>query len=68
MMTVGLEDYSYLWDGSEPVWVLYVTGEDRYVPYNEETQMALIIEDDDEFQQVTDRMKASGVRIVDREH
>jgi hypothetical protein len=64
-MTVGLEGYSYLWDGSEPGWVLFLTG-DTYLPYNEETNMALVIEDDDELERVTDKMRASGVRVVRR--
>ena len=60
---MSLDEYRFLWDGTEPGWVLFLTG-DTYLPYNEETQMALVIEDDDELWQVTERMRAAGISAV----
>ena len=60
---VTLDDYRYLWDGSESGWVLLATG-DACLPYNRDTQRGLI-EDDDDFEQVIDKMKELGVPVID---
>ena len=61
-----VDDYRYLWDGSQPGWVLLAAGDD-YLPYNQETRRALIIEDDDEFEQVVEKMLELGVPVVQPE-
>jgi hypothetical protein len=63
-VSVSLDDYHYLWDGSESGWVLLATGR-AYLPYNQETERALIIEDDDEFLQVIDKMKELAIPVLD---
>lgn len=63
-----LQQYCYLWDGSEPYWVLLNTAKDRiegdYLIFNEQSQTAKIIEDDILSEAVIGRMLDAGVRVV----
>ncbi len=65
-----LKNFEYLWDGSEQGWILFClnpsepASETRYVIENEITKMALIIEDDDEYEEVIIRMQNAGVKVV----
>jgi transcriptional regulator with XRE-family HTH domain len=68
-----LATYQYLWDGSDPNWVLYWVNPDdppaqaRYLPVHEisATEYALIIEDNELAAAVTQQMLAAGVRVVE---
>ena len=63
-------ELSYLWDGSDRDWVLFHLNPSealenaRFVIRNKRTKIALILEDDDEYEEVIARMKAGGVKIV----
>jgi hypothetical protein len=62
-----LEELAYLWDGSEPGWVL-VRGKIAGIPmiFNRITCMALIMEDNDEWRAAAERMLAHDVPLLDR--
>ncbi|MFF3015438.1 hypothetical protein [Streptomyces sp. NPDC057939] len=53
------ETYDYLWDGSEEGWVVILTKSGGTV-YNYQSQMALLIEDEDEYTQVLQQMREHG--------
>jgi hypothetical protein len=69
-MNSKLMQYSHLWDGTEPGWVLVLhaaqdgISEDSMSIYNELTQMALIIEDDILAREVRSQMLAAGIRTI----
>ena len=65
-----LADSAYLWDGSDPGWVLWrLGGADGRPPsfsiFNRITKLALVIEDDEEAQRVMDAMASNGVDVID---
>jgi hypothetical protein len=66
----AIEEYKYLWDGSEPDWVLYYINpsesEDKaqFAIFNIQTRRALIIEDDYVSQAVITKMCDAGVRVI----
>jgi hypothetical protein len=64
-----IDDYSYLWDGSQPEWVLAPApgGPDQvqFVILNWKTNYVLLIEHDDTCRGVVKRMQDAGVRVLD---
>lgn len=70
-MIENLKGFEYLWNASEPGWVLVHLNsssrdeEPRYFISNLDTQMGELIEDNDVFQAVVQRMLSEGVRVVD---
>ncbi len=65
-----IDDFSYLWDGLEPGWCLVRVdaaesrGTAVFAIYNPGDSHALIIEDDEIYRQVIERMLAEGCPIV----
>jgi hypothetical protein len=63
-----VEESAYLWDGSEPGWVLLEDpdepGSYRLLPFNKLTGFALLIELDDLAVRVCQRMKESGCEVL----
>jgi hypothetical protein len=59
--------YSYLWDGSEPGWVLVKISDSKsgYLPFNRQTSRAVCIEIDEDNLAVCQRMRAAGCEIVE---
>jgi hypothetical protein len=62
-----LRDYAYLWEDPKGSWVLAVTAETSDAPiiFDRETRQALIIEDDDVYVAVIERMKKAGIETID---
>lgn len=59
--------YKYLWDGSEPEWVLLqldTTTHGAFSIFNRETKMVLVIEDNGVFEQVIAQMLNSDVEVI----
>lgn len=65
---ISLDDYKYLWDGSEPGWILCNLAkegeEPRYFIENIITSVGLIIELEEEEKLVIDIMLKNNVKIV----
>jgi len=63
-----LQEYSFLWDGSQPGWVLVKPepGQCNYTIYNTETKMFLVIEISADYEWVCFEMLQRGVRVVDQ--
>jgi MinD-like ATPase involved in chromosome partitioning or flagellar assembly len=65
-----LADFQYLWDGTEPDWVLvdvnptHSNYESRFLVMNERTKIAMIIESDDQAREVITRMRNAGVKVI----
>ena len=65
-----LADFQYLWDGTEPDWVLvdvnptHSNYESRFVVENERTKFAVIIDNDDLAREVITRMRNAGVKVI----
>ncbi|OKK11143.1 hypothetical protein AMK16_33060 [Streptomyces sp. CB00455] len=59
-----MQDYDHLWDGSEEGWVVIRTRSGGTV-YNCQSQMALLIEDEDERAQVLQQMQEHGRPFLD---
>ncbi|TCW78743.1 hypothetical protein C5O80_31075 [Burkholderia sp. SRS-46] len=62
-----LENFKYLWDGSQPQWALLTmeqNGQPSYLVVNTQSRAAKIIEDDVLAQQIIERMLDAGVRVV----
>lgn len=59
------EDYAYLWDGSEPGWIL-CKGKISDIPsiFNRVTRMMLVVEDSEEWRALADRMLEQGVPLL----
>jgi hypothetical protein len=64
-------DFAYLWDGSEPGWVLVHVNADEpeaepaFSIFNELSHLGLLIcEDDELWAAVIDRMRRQGVEII----
>ncbi|MEU6972939.1 hypothetical protein AB0A71_35540 [Kitasatospora aureofaciens] len=60
------EEYAYLWDGSEPGWIL-CTGKIVDIPtiFNRITRVMLVVEDNDEWRALTEVMLSHGVPLLD---
>lgn len=69
-MVNELEEFAYLWDGSEPGWCLVRVdatkplGAAALAIYNRDASHALIIEDDKVYAQVIERMSTAGCPVV----
>ncbi|WP_051826913.1 hypothetical protein [Kitasatospora aureofaciens] len=61
-----LEEYAYLWDGSEPGWILF-WGKIIDIPaiFNRITRHVLLMEDEDEWRALTEVMRSHGVPLLD---
>ncbi len=64
-----LDQYKYLWDGSAVGWCLVQldsseAGKSHLAIYNEHQSSALIIEDDETYAGVVERMLAEGCRVI----
>jgi hypothetical protein len=63
-----VEQHKYLWDGSDPGWVLVrvvVDDEPFFAIEHEPTNTGLIIEDDAAYSEIIQRMQEAGVRIIE---
>lgn len=67
-MSIDLKEWDFLWDGSEPGWVISNLGTDehpRYSFFNEIKNHVLLIEiEDDDYNYLIDTMIKKGMRIV----
>lgn len=52
------------WD-AEPGWVLLVSGDGTYLPFNQITSMTMLVCDEDEFARVAAGMRLSGCPVLD---
>jgi hypothetical protein len=60
-----LDECAYLWDGSEPGWVVLERPEGFGIPFNTRTRMVLLIDEDDDLaRRVCQRMKDEGCDIL----
>ena len=64
-----LDQYKYLWDGSAAGWCLVQldssdAGNTQWIIYTEGESSALIIEDDETYAGVIERMLAEGCRVI----
>jgi hypothetical protein len=57
------EDFAYLWDGSDPGWILFRL-RDGHSVMNPKKDKMLIIEQHEIAEQVIARMLASGARVI----
>ena len=62
MITLNINDYSYLWTSEKEDWVL-VNTEFGYGIVNKKSQMALMISDEELENAIIEKMKSSGNRI-----
>jgi hypothetical protein len=62
----ALDDFAYLWDGSDPGWALWEVPDKpgQYLPVNKLTRMATIIEIDELAARVCQRMKDVGCEVL----
>lgn len=60
---MSLDDYRYLWDGSQLGWALLASG-DSYLPFNQKTRGVLIIEDDHDLDEVIEKLMGLGVPVI----
>jgi hypothetical protein len=63
-----LRSYAYLWDGSDPEWMVALTsdGADAGLPYHCGRKSVLLVDEDDELAAAVVRaMLAHGVPVVD---
>ena len=63
-----LADYQYLWDGTDPGWML-VSSDDRdaeasHVIYNKQRKMILMVDDAAASRAIVEQMLAKGVEIL----
>lgn len=70
-MTTNLKSYEYLWDGSEPGWVLLRESNENgeeigYAVFNRRTAMMLIIEDNFDHAAVVEQMLKAKVDVLDQ--
>ncbi len=69
-MNTNLEEFSYLWDGSDSDWALLKFNaspsekEPRYLIVNTKTKQGLLVSDDALYQKLKETMREKGVRIV----
>ena len=63
-----LSEYEYLWDGSDPGWVLVAEDDAepgvKFVIYNKKRKTMLLIEDASVSKAVNERMLSIGVEIL----
>ncbi|MFH9355587.1 hypothetical protein [Kitasatospora sp. NPDC017646] len=61
-----LEEYAYLWDGSETGWILY-WGKIVDIPtiFNRITREILLVEDEDEWRALAEVTRSRGVSVLD---
>ena len=59
----GLEEFAYLWDGSDPGWVLWDLNGHR-APFHLGSKSALIIEDDVVAERVVAELVVRGVNVI----
>ena len=69
-MNAQLDEYSYLWDGTDTDWVLVPRDPELGSAasasiYNQRTRMMLLIEDDALAKALVDRMREAKVRVID---
>ena len=62
MITLNINDYSYLWTSEKEDWVL-VNTEFGYGIVNIKSQMALMMSDEELENAIIEKMKSSGNRI-----
>jgi hypothetical protein len=66
---LSIEEYQYLWDGSETGWALFhinanaTTESPRYLVFNTETNRALVIEDNDDYVRVNQMIIEHGTPV-----
>jgi hypothetical protein len=60
-----LAGYSYLWDGSEPEWVLLSGPDGGYCVFHKTNHVICIIESDDLNEAVCKKMLEEGCEILD---
>lgn len=68
-MTDKSSEFAYLWDGSEPDWVLLrgsKSTRSSYAIFNLSTRGAMLIEDDELFHAVVEEMLSKGAQVFDR--
>lgn len=65
-----VEDCRYVWDGTEPGWILFHVNADQpdaepeYAIVHEPTHQALIIEDDSAYNEIKRRMQEAGIPVI----
>lgn len=64
-MPDGAAEYHYLWDGSEPGWVVLRTRVALGTLFNTNTRMALVIEDNAVYARVIELMRTHGRPFLD---
>jgi hypothetical protein len=60
-----LAGYSYLWDGSQPGWVLLRDSDGGYCVYHKTNEVICLIESDDLNEVVCKKMLEEGCEILD---
>ena len=67
-MTQSLNDYEYLWNGTEAGWVLVrcevVDSDMEYLIYNEQKSQMLLIEDSEVQRHACERLLSCGARVL----
>ncbi len=67
-MNAKIQKYQYLWDGTAPQWALMSVnrpdGTEGHLVVNTQAKSAKIIEDNEEAEQVIQKMLEAGVRVV----
>ena len=67
-MTPSLDEYDYLWNGTQSGWVLLRSNagdEDaKYVVYNEQRSRMLLIEDSEVQRLVCEQLLSRGVKVL----
>ncbi|WP_149829497.1 hypothetical protein [Streptomyces tailanensis] len=64
-MTDEINEYAFLWDGSEADWVVITSDLGIGTIYNTRTRMALLIEDDNLNARVIELMREHGLPFLD---
>ncbi|MEV5342874.1 hypothetical protein AB0K93_31030 [Streptomyces sp. NPDC052676] len=64
-MTSEQESLSYLWDGTEDGWVVITSDLGLGTIYNTETRMALLLEDETEYEHAIQAMREHGRPFLD---
>ena len=61
-----IDTFGYLWSSPNGPWVLVAIEGDTTLPviFNQETRVALIVEDDDLYRAVVERMRDVGIRTI----
>ncbi|MFF8671479.1 hypothetical protein [Streptomyces sp. NPDC015242] len=64
-MTNECESLNYLWDGSEDGWVVITSDLGLGTIYNTKTRMALLLEDEGEYEHAIQAMREHGRPFLD---